>query len=115
QRAAAGQPACVDLRPGGPKILPGRHLYVDALLQREQGSEEGGGPPADGRVLPDGRPEDECGDGVYPAARDRRRNGAEGLGEYPVSPRACASSGSIGRRDRLASRGRPRPGTISPT
>ena len=53
------EPARLGHRSRGRQVLPDRHLHLDALLQGEQGPEEGGGAAPDGRVLPDGRPEDE--------------------------------------------------------
>ena len=92
--AAAGQPARVDPRPGGPQVVPDRHLHLDALLQGEQGPEEGGGAPPAGRVLPDRRPEDErarwatsrCRSNVVAAVR-------KAAGEHPVSPGPRAPPG----------------------
>ena len=56
-----------------------RDLHLDALLQGEQGSEEGGGAARAGRVLPERGPEDERADGLHPAAPKRRRRGAESV------------------------------------
>ena len=54
--ALAGVQLPADLRawvtdPDGRQVVPDRHLHVDALLQGEQGREEGGGAPPAGRVL----------------------------------------------------------------
>ena len=45
-------------RSGGRQGLPDRDLHLDALLQEEQGPEEGGRAPRAGRVLLDRRAED---------------------------------------------------------
>src|SRR5262245_35681712 len=69
---------------GRPEGLSDRHVHVDALLQGEQGSEEGRGAPLDGRVLPERGTEGEHGHGLHPAAGLGSRGGQEGVGKHPV-------------------------------
>src|SRR5262249_43282558 len=85
QRAASRQPAGLDLGPGGRQVVPARDLHVDALLQGQQGPEEVRRAPAAGRVLSDGRPEDEPADGLHPPSGERRGRRAEVGLDHAVS------------------------------
>ena len=70
---------------GRRRSLPDRDLHLAPRLQEEPGPEEGGRAARAGRVLLDRRAEDEHRHGIHPAAGLRRRRGAEGCREHPVT------------------------------
>jgi phosphate transport system substrate-binding protein len=70
--------------PEGAGSYPIATLHVDALLQGQQGPEEGGRLARAGRLLPGRRPEDERADGLHPAPGGRGGCRPEGLEQHPV-------------------------------
>ena len=101
RRPAAGRPPGVGDRSRRAQGVPHRDLHLDAVLQGEQGCQEGRRPPRDGRVLSERRPEDERPDGLHRAARQRGSRRAKGGGR-PFSECPGAARGPATTADRVS-------------